>query len=136
MPPTDLAELDYVSEMIHPHLAFPHSTRAEEVALAKRIHQKSRGEILLLSPTAFDVPAVVAGLTAEHIETVMRLGALSQKRFLGTAFDVPENAARIEAITQALAEELKAGPGDVSRQLQRLRWYINDHRTLFSKESA
>ncbi|MBI2624073.1 hypothetical protein HYW67_01080 [Candidatus Parcubacteria bacterium] len=131
MPFTLLEEFDYRGEMLYPHLAIPSTTLQEQTALARRMRRRPRDEILLLSPTALDRPPIVAGLTEEQIEAVMRLGSLSQKKYLLTAFDTAKQLAQIEAVAAALGREAGESPEETRHRLARTRLYINDHRHTF-----
>ncbi len=131
MPITPLEEFDYRGEMLYPHLAIPSTTPQEQTALARRIQSRPRDEILFLSPTALDRPPIVAGLTEEQIEVVMRLGSLSQKKYLLTAFDTAEQLAQIETVAAALGREAGEEPEETRHRLARIRLYLNDHRNTF-----
>ena len=131
---TSLDEFDYRSDVLYPHLTLPAENAAEETALARRISSRPRDEILLLAPTALRFPAVVAGLTHEQIETIMRLGSLSQKQSLVAVFDIPEHIARVEEIAQALVQEAKRDPQEARHELLRTRLYLNDHHSVFAPQ--
>lgn len=131
MPATDLEEFDYLGRALYPHLALPGTTLPERVAIAKHIRSQPREDVLLLAPTALASPTVIAGLTPEHIEAIMRLGALSQKVRLLTIFDSTENITEVEAIAQALGRETGEGSDEVRHRLARVRLYANDHRSTF-----
>lgn len=129
-----LEEFDFVSEAIHPHLTLPAENAAEEIELARRIRSRPREESLLLSPTALRFPAVVAGLTHDQTELIMRLGSLGQKQSLVAAFDIPEYRTKIEEITRALAHESGQNPEEAQHDFLRMRLYLNDHRLMFAPE--
>ncbi|MBI2625781.1 hypothetical protein HYW68_01895 [Candidatus Parcubacteria bacterium] len=134
MPLDPLEAFDYASDMLYPHLTLPAENVPEAVALARRIRSRPRDEILLLAPTALRFPAVVAGLTHEQIEAIMRLGSLSQKQSLVTVFDIPEHLTKIKEIAQALARESGQDPKEAEHDFLRIRLYLNDHRLLFAQE--
>lgn len=77
-----LEEFDILSELQFPDYIYSLESIEEQIAFSKYIMSLSDKRILLLHEGIFDFPFVVASLTNNHIESILKDGSYSVKKIL------------------------------------------------------
>lgn len=125
---TLLEEFDIIAELQFPDFVYAADSIEEKIAFCKFIERLSARRIMLVDDILFDFPFVVAGLTENHIETLIRESDYNCKKTLFENFNDSYFLKQVEELINELDRRGKTTEN--STRFKNIMQYLRDNRFI------
>lgn len=122
---------DILNKLSIPHAYFPQETIEEKKKLAWHIFHSDNEAILLPTFFAFSYSAVIAGLSAKHIEFVAKNAPADYKKELLNAISQKYKLQEIIEIAKSMDEDMQSASVENQNRIKNVIRYIKDNREAF-----
>lgn len=122
---------DVVRELKTPHLLYRDINIYKEQKIAFSVLARKAEEILLINSSGFGVAAVLAGLTAEHIEFLVKNAPSEYRQEIWSSISADYKIQEIFEIAKAMDEDLGENVTQNQARVKSVIQYIRDNQIAF-----